>query len=148
MKKQVRNTAELRVAIEELELIAAAQKKDIQETYREVSENLKPFNLVKSGLRTVFSGEMKEDIVNALIGLGTGFLSRKMILGRRNGIVAKTAGMALEWGMAALVSKNAARIKEKAGEWIDKIFKKTKHGKNHTPAAQITQKGQPGFTND
>jgi hypothetical protein len=133
IRRQINNTHDLAQAIAELEHRAAFQKKDIQDTFTAVSENLKPMNIVKSGVRSVFSGEHKEDLVNALLGLGTGFLSRKLILGRTSGFVGKTVGKAIQWGMAGLVSKNAEKIKEKAGELIDKIFKKNKTGSNHSP---------------
>ncbi|HEY2649629.1 MAG TPA: hypothetical protein VGI38_10560 [Puia sp.] len=129
MKKSITNCEELSEAIAELELKAAAQKRDIQETFRAVSENLKPLNLVKNGFRSVFSGEHKEDLVNALLGLGSGFLSRKLILGKTNGFVGKTIGKAIQWGMAGLVSNNAEKIKEKAGGIIDRLFKKRRDDK-------------------
>ena len=78
---------------------------------------------MKSGVRSVFSAEHKEELFNGLIGLGSGFLSRKLILGKTNGFVGKTVGKAIQWGMAGLVSKNAEKIKEKAGELIDRLFK-------------------------
>jgi hypothetical protein len=134
MKKIITNAEELSAAIAELEYKVAAQKKDIQETFAAVSENLKPLNLVKSGFRSIFSGEHKEDLVNALIGIGSGFLGRKLILGRTNGFVGKTVGKAIQWGMAGLVSKNAEKIKEKAGELIDRLFRKRKSGSNHLEA--------------
>ncbi|HMC86697.1 MAG TPA: hypothetical protein VKI61_14315 [Chitinophagaceae bacterium] len=139
MKKKVTNSEKLAEAIAELEMKSAAQKKDIQETFKVVSENLKPLNLVKSGIRSVFSGEHKEDLVNVLIGLGSGFLSRKLIVGRSNGFVGKTVGKAIQWGMAGLVSKNAEKIKEKAGELIDRLFRKHKPQSNHTSEAQSLQ---------
>jgi len=134
MKGNIKNTRDLDMAIAELELKAAAQKKDIQETWKEVSENLKPLNLVKSGVRAVFSGEMNSDLLNILMGVGSGFLGRKLLVGKPGGFVGKTIGRAVQWGMAGLVSKNAEKIKQKAGEWIDRLFKKHKHGSNHTPA--------------
>jgi hypothetical protein len=136
MKKKVTNADDLAMAIAELELKAASQKKDIQEAFAVVSENLKPLNLVKNGLRSVFSGNHKAELVNILIGLGTGFLGKKLLLGRARGIVGKTAGLALEWGLAGLVSKNAEKIKEKAGDLIDRIFKKNKPDSNHSPAQE------------
>lgn len=129
------NSDELAAAIAELELKAAAQKMDMEETFAAVSENLKPLNLVKNGVRSVFSGEHKEDVFNALIGLGSGFLSRRLLLGKSNGIVGKTVGKAIQWGMAGLVSKNAEKIKEKAGDLIDRFFKKNKPASRHTPAS-------------
>jgi hypothetical protein len=134
MKKQIKNSDELEKAIAELELKASAQKRDVEETFTVVTENLKPLNIVRNGVRSVFSPEHREDLVNALIGLGTGFISRKLLLGRAKGILGKTAGKAVEWGIAGLVSNNAEKIKEKAGALIDKIFKK-KPGSNHTSDA-------------
>jgi uncharacterized coiled-coil protein SlyX len=134
MKAKIRNAEELDGAIAELELKAAEQKKGIQETFKVVSENLKPINLVKSGFRSVFSAE-KKDLVNILLGLGSGFLSRKLFVGKPTGAIGKTVGKAIQWGMAGLVSKNAEKIKQKAGELIDKIFKRSKTGSNHTPTS-------------
>ncbi len=135
MKKKLENAEDLAMAIAELELKASAQKREIKETFAVVSENLKPANLVKSGVRSVFSGNHKEELMNVLIGVGTGFLSRRLLIGKPRGFVGRTLGKALQWGMAGLVSKNAERIKEKAGEVIDAIFKKNKSGSNHSPVS-------------
>ncbi len=127
MKKTITNSEELEEAIAALELKAKAQKKEIEAAFNAVSENLKPVNLVKNGFRSVISGEHKGELLNALIGLGSGLLSRKLILGKTSGFVGKTVGKAIQWGMAGLVSQNAEKIKEKAGGIIDRLFKsKTK----------------------
>ena len=140
MKRTVKNVDDLARAIAELELIAAAQKKDIQETFEEITESLTPLNLIKDGARYIFSGKNKENLFNVLIGLGTGFLSRKLLLGKSHGFVGRTLGKAVQYGMAGVVSQNAEKIKEKAGEWIDRIFKKNKSGSNHTPAEKLNPK--------
>jgi hypothetical protein len=99
-----------------------------------VSENLKPMNLVKSGFRSVLNSGNKEDIFNVLLGLGSGFLGRRLLLGKAKGVVGKTVGQAIQWSVAGLISKNAEAIKEKAGVWIDKLFKKKHPDSNHTPS--------------
>ena len=124
MKKTITNGEELAEAIAALELKAAAQRREVEETFNSVSESLKPLNLMKNGVRSVFSGEHKGELLNALIGLGSGLLSRKLILGKTNGFVGKTVGKAIQWGMAGLISQNAEKIKEKAGGIIDRLFKK------------------------
>jgi hypothetical protein len=126
MKKTITNSEELAEAIAVLELKVASQRREIEETFTAVSENLKPLNLMKNGFRSVFSGEHKGELLNALIGLGSGLLSRKLILGKSNGFVGKTIGKAIQWGMAGLVSQNAEKIKEKAGGIIDRLFKRRK----------------------
>jgi len=124
MKKTITNSEELAEAIAALELKAKAQRRDIEETFHAVAEDLQPFNLVKNGLRSVFSSEHKGELFNALIGLGSGLLSRKLILGKSTGFVGKTVGKAIQWGMAGLISQNAEKIKEKAGGIIDRLFKR------------------------
>ena len=133
MYKKPENAEDLSRAIAELELKAATQKKEIENTFAVVSENLKPANLVKSGVRSVFSGNHNAELLNILMGLGTGFLSRKLILGKPRGFVGKTVGKALQWGMAGVVSKNADSIKEKAGKVIDWIFRRSGSHSNHIP---------------
>jgi len=123
MKKSITNSEELDEAIAALELKAKSQKREIEESFYVVSESLQPVNLVKNGFRSVFSSEHKGELFNALIGLGSGLLSRKLILGKTNGFVGKTVGKAIQWGMAGLVSQNAEKIKEKAGGIIDRLFK-------------------------
>ncbi len=134
MKKQVKNSIDLEEAIAELELKAASQRRDIEETFSVVAENLKPLNLVRNSVRSIFSPEHREELVNVMFGLGTGVLSRKLLLGKGKGILGKAVGKAMEWGIAGLVSNNAEKIKEKAGVLIDKIFRK-KSGSNHTSEA-------------
>jgi hypothetical protein len=133
MYKKPETAEDLAGAIAELERIAAAQKREIQKTFEIVSENLKPSNLFKSGVRSILSGTSTSDLFNVLIGIGTGFLSRKLIVGKPQGFVGKTVAKALQWGMTGLVSKNADAIKEKAGHIIDRIFKRHKHTDNHIP---------------
>jgi hypothetical protein len=129
MKKKVTNADDLALAISELELTVEEQRKDIKETFKRVSDKLKPFNLIKNGVRSVFTEEHRGDLINALFGLGTGMLSRKLLLGRTRGLLGKSMGKVVEWGIAGLVTNNAEKVKEKAGWWIDKIFKK-KHSSN------------------
>lgn len=134
MKRPVKNSDNLAEVIAELELKASAQKREVHEAWLEVSENLSTGNLLKTGARFLFSSKNKEELVNILIGLGTGFLSRKLLIGKSRSFLGKTLGKAVQYGMAGVVSQNAEKIKEKAGEWIDWIFKRTKSGSNHSPA--------------
>ena len=129
--KKVEKAQELSLAIAELELKAAIQRKEIHESLAVISEKLRPANLVKTGVQSVLSGNHKEELKNILMGMATGFISRKLFLRKSHGLVGKTLGNIVQWGMTGLVSKNAELIKQKAAEAIDWIFKKTKKGSNH-----------------
>ncbi len=58
--KRIKNADDLARAIAELELKAAVQKKDIQETFEEITESLNPVNLVKAGSVLFFPERIKK----------------------------------------------------------------------------------------
>jgi hypothetical protein len=116
------------------ERVDRSRSKEIQETFASVSEGLKPVNLVKNGLRSVSPGNHRDELANILLGIGNRNFKSQTDNWQGQGIHGKNGRKAIQWGMAGLVSKKAERIKEKAGEVIDKIFKKRKPGSNHSPA--------------
>jgi hypothetical protein len=125
-------------SIAALEIKASLQKKDLQESFNGFTDTLKPLNLLKSGFQSVFSGENKEDLLNAAVGLGSGFLSKKLLLGNTKSFLGKNIGSAIQWSIAGLVSKNAEKLKEKASEIIDRYLEKRhKRAVKHQPSAEI-----------
>jgi|SRR5450432_1026830 len=133
MYSNITNVAQLHSTIAELQNKAYAQERDIAENFKSVTESLKIQNIVKHSLGSLFKGQDKENIVNILLGLTSGFISRKLLLGKTGGLIGKNLGRVIQWGVAGLVSKNADKIKEKSSEIIDKYFKKSKTDSNHNP---------------
>ena len=130
------NCIKLAESINKLELKAAREKNEMQESFNSLSEHLKPINLIKGGVRSVFSGENKDDLLKAAVGLGSGFLSKKLLLGNAKSFLGKNIGSAIQWGIAGLVSKNAEKIKETAGALIDKYIRRNKKVTNFYPPAE------------
>jgi len=125
--KQITTAQELHEAIEELEQRKTEQLHALEHNFSELVENLKPANLIKNTLHNAFSSDdSKKNLLKTVIGLGTGFLSRKLIIGKSVGLLRKALGAAVEFGVAGLVAKNAEKIKEKGSSFINKIFKKNK----------------------
>lgn len=88
----------------ELELL----KEQFQVTY----ESLKPLNLIKSIFHDVTdSPEIKSNLVNNVIGLCTGFLSKKLLTGSSQNPIKKVLGTLIKFGITNLVSKHYDHIK-------------------------------------
>ena len=127
MKRNISNEKELNEAIEELEKKADLQKQELKDHFSGVMENIKPINIIKHGLQSAFSGGNKTDLLKAVVGIGSGILGRKLLVGRAGGnVLRKIIGAALEFGVVGLVAKNAERIKEKGSELIEKFFHRKK----------------------
>lgn len=106
MKKKIHNAEELKNAIEELE-----KKKDIEEAaikyeFKETYESFKPANILKNTIEEVSeSPKFRHNLLNVTLGLGAGYLSQKLVVGRSAGIVKRILGTALQFGVTSFIAK-------------------------------------------
>ena len=120
---EINNAADLKAAIERLESKNLVQKNIITEQYHSTIESLKPMNLLKSSFsKVVRAPGLVENILNATVGLGAGFLSKKVLIGKSTSILKKLLGNAVEFGVAGLVTKNSGSIKNTGLGIFNKIF--------------------------
>lgn len=120
---EINNAADLKAAIERLESKNLVQKNIITEQYHSTIESLKPMNLLKSSFsKVVRAPGLVENILNATVGLGAGFLSKKVLIGKSTSILKKLLGNAVEFGIAGLVTKNSGSIKNTGLGIFNKIF--------------------------
>lgn len=90
-------------------------------------ESVKPINLIKNLFHEVTATpEIKNDLLSNVIGLGTGFISKKILLGSLYNPVTKIIGTVFEFAVANLVSKNSNRIKTIGGNLLKHFLKKNK----------------------
>lgn len=88
-------------------------------------ESVKPINLIKNLVHNVTaSSEIKNDLLGNIIGFGTGFLSKNILLGSLHNPVTKLLGTIFEFGVANAVSKNTNRIKTIGGNLFKHFFKR------------------------
>lgn len=79
-------------------------KTQFEKTY----ESLRPFNLIKNTITEVAtSPSLKKSILNNAIGLATGYLSKKFLLGSTHNPIKKILGTIVEFGIANFVAKKA-----------------------------------------
>ncbi len=92
----------------ELELEGRLLKIHFQQTY----ESLKPLNLIMSTIKQVISGaELKGSLVDTVMGYASGFVAKKIIIGKTHNPFTKLLGTIIEMAVANKVSKNAGEIK-------------------------------------
>jgi hypothetical protein len=104
----VSNTSELNAAIKRLERKRMLMEEDIQDQFHEILEGFKPANILKKTLHEVQeSTPLKYNLLKVALGLGAGYFSRKLIVGKSAGVVKKALGAALQFGITHFVaSKN------------------------------------------
>ena len=112
------------------ELIMDAEKKNandlllLKEQFHLTKESLQPLQLMKNFFREVTtSPEIKTNVVNNAIGLGTGLLTKQLIVGGSHSPVKKVLGTLLEFAVANSVSKHVSDIKEMGANLILRLLK-------------------------
>lgn len=90
-------------------------------------ESIKPINLVKNLFQEITtSPEIKNNLVNNVIGLSTGFLTRSILLGTLHNPITRIFGNALQFSVANIVSKHSEKIKLIGGNLFKHFQKKIK----------------------
>lgn len=99
----------------------------LKEQFDVAYESVKPINLIKNLFHEVTaSPEIKNNLLNNVIGFGTGFLSKKLLLGNLHNPVTKVFGTLFEFAVANLVSKHTGGIKTIGENLLKHFLKKSK----------------------
>jgi hypothetical protein len=90
-------------------------------------ESVKPVNLIKNLVHDVTSSpEIKEDVMSNIMGLATGFISKKLIVDNNSGTVKKVFATILQFAIANVVSKHSTDIKAVGTALYNNFFKNNK----------------------
>ena len=104
--QKIANTTELETAIKRLQRKVELQEADLQDSFHSILVSLKPTNILKTTIHEVQeSPELKHNLFKVALGLGAGYFSRKMVVGKSAGIVKKAIGTALQYGITQFVAK-------------------------------------------
>ena len=118
-------TAEtLKEAIKELEIKQAEEgqllKKQLLITY----ENLKPINILRNLVKDFSSSDnYKQDFLEIVAGMTSGFITKKIVVGRSKNPILKLMGLAIQFGMTTLVSNKFNTIKNSIVHFLSRFVK-------------------------
>jgi hypothetical protein len=107
---KINNLSELDTAIKRLERKKLLLEEDLKDEFHKILESLKPTNILKNAIHEVQeSTELKHNLFKVALGLGAGYFSRKLVVGKSAGIVKKVLGAALQYGITNFVAKKNGR---------------------------------------
>lgn len=104
--QKIANTTDLNTAIKRLERKIKLQETDLQDHFHTLLVSLKPTNILKTTIHEVQeSPELKHNLFKVALGLGAGYFSRTMVVGKSAGLIKKALGTALQFGVTQLIAK-------------------------------------------
>ena len=104
------STKSATVNLDERIVMLAAKKsqewEDLKEQFLVTKESLRPMNLVKGAFHDITtSPEIKNNIIGNVVGLASGYLSKKIIFGGTHNPIKKVAGAILQFAVSNFVGK-------------------------------------------
>ncbi len=127
--KKIHKAEELKNAILELEAKKIVSEEALKRQFHETIEIFKPANIVKNTVSEVSaSPQFRHNLLNLALGLGAGYISNKIATGKKAGLLARTAGTALQFGVTSLIAKNKANeetVGHKKGSLLKRIFSRS-----------------------
>ena len=125
MNLNIHDADSLKAAIAELKEKERREKQELVTNFHALTESLKPVNLIKSTFHEVTGKTgIGGTLFNTALSLGTGALSKKLLIGSSNTIIKKIAGYAVRAGVTGVVANNASKIKYAGLNLISKILGK------------------------
>jgi len=127
----ITTSEELKAAIKELELQQASEFILLKEQFYKTREGFKLVNILKGSLKeAVAAPGLKTDVLNAAIGLTTGILAKKLVIGKTINPFKKLLGIIVEMTVANKVVKNADDIKSAGSSIFQTLFRRNKVQEN------------------
>jgi hypothetical protein len=122
--EKINSTADLKTAIAQLEQKKSGEWHLLKEQLHTTQESLKLKNIIKSTFKGAMSSpDLKSSILNTAVGLTTGFVTKKLLIGKTINPLKKLLGIVVEMAVANNVVKNADGIRSLG----NMIFKKKDH---------------------
>ncbi len=128
--KRKNETDTLNDSIEILKSKRSHELQLIKYQFRTTYEALKPINLIKSAFKNISSSAgLNQNIVGDIIGLTTGYLSKKLLVGTSHNPLKRMFGTLLQFVIAKVVSKNSDFIKSTGEHLVHRFLKERKESK-------------------
>ena len=107
--------AHIKAALKEKILLLEHQQKQelivLKNQFHDTYESLKPINFLKNTFHEVTSSpDIKNNLLNNAIGIATGFLTKKVLVGASHNPIKRILGTVLEFLIANVVSKKVGQV--------------------------------------
>jgi hypothetical protein len=140
--QDITSVATLKYAIQLLDAEQAAKGQLLKEQFHSTYESLKPVNLLKGTMKDIVSSPyLIENILGTALGLASGYLSKKIVVGTSVNMFRKLIGSVLQFGVTNLVTQHPDAIKSFGQSIFQLIFHK-KEKNLHEQGEEINAKEQ------
>ena len=123
--KNISSSASLRNTIQLLEMEQAVKMQLLKAQLDYTLESLKPLNLLTNAIKDITSSpNLINNVLGSVIGIASGYASKKIFLGVSGNIIRKILGSVLQFGVTNAVAQHPDAIKTLGQNIIQHLFRK------------------------
>ncbi len=120
--QNINNTVQLKIAIQQLEKQQATEWPLLKNQFHSTIESFKLINIIKSSFREgISSPDLLTNTLKAAIGLTTGLVAKKLLIGKTINPFKKMLGIVVEMVVAKKLVNNTNGIKALGSQLLKKI---------------------------
>ena len=136
--RTITSSADLKEAILILEIEQSLKGRALKQQFRVTYESLKPANLIMNTLKEITtSPNLVENLIGNILGLATGYVSKKVFVGTSGNLFRKLLGSVMHFGVTNLVSNHPDGIKSFIQLIIQKFLNKRERLQAHSEDQQL-----------
>ena len=121
--QKITGAESLRTAILLLEQRQIEEEKLIREQFSVTYASLKPVNILRKVFKDMTApSHLRDDVVQTITALVTGYISRKMVVRSSRNPILRLGGMFVQYTVTKFVTKNAETIENLGVYYIKKLF--------------------------
>jgi len=127
----ITSTAKLKEAIQQLEFERVNKEQLLIKDFQQAYTFIKPVSFFRSTLNDVFSSPLLiENIIGTAISLASGYVTKKIIIGRSDSKIRKLIGSVVEFGVINMIARRHVVIELFGRFLLNLFFKKDINSKN------------------
>jgi hypothetical protein len=126
MTTTITNLDDLRYEIARLELKQELEQAVLKDKLVETYEYFKPGNLIRNSMEEMISSpNLRSGVINTAMGIFAGIMAKKVVAGSTHNPIKQLLGVAMQFGISNLVSKNGDGLRMVVSQ-IARAFAKSK----------------------
>ena len=123
--QNIKSSVELKNAIQLLEIDRSIKEQLLKVQFHVIYESVRPINIIKNTIKDITSSPiLSENLLGSMIGLATGFISKKIVVGSSGNIFKKLLGSVIQFGVTNVVSNHNDTIKIISQSIVKHFFRK------------------------
>lgn len=120
--ENITNSTQLRNAIALLEIEQSVDGELLRKQFQITYESLRPIKIIENTLKDIMTSPIiGKSILGTTLGIATGFLTKKIVVGSSVNIFRNLFGSFLQQGVSNLIAQNPEGIKSFGSFLIEKI---------------------------